>query len=187
VTRAPARRLRGRTLFRYPAERVFSLRDIVWSVLVCVALTGALQLLPAWSAHSQVERDALEGFVQAYAGYRYLSGDVITPRDRGVQVDPLRPPVVRRRLDITAEKINWSGNKVELIAYHMIELADGSPGNADASQEVHVRLERRGSHWVYTLFDVRSGPSLEVLGGGNPWAQALIAAQAQADEQRDDG
>ena len=54
------------------------------------------------------------------------------------------------------------------------------------SVEVHMTLEKQGSRWVYTLFEVRDGQTQTDFDGTNPWISALVAAEAE-NEASDDG
>ena len=116
-----------------------------------------------------VEREAEVGFQEAYAGHRWLrSGDIITPPGGGVHVDPMAAPVTMRRLEITAEAVGWSGNKAEFVARHLLDL-----GGEDATQEVHVKIEKRLGSWSYTSFIVRGRGEIAEPNAGNPWTRAL--------------
>ncbi|MGH8310853.1 MAG: hypothetical protein ACRETX_13795, partial [Steroidobacteraceae bacterium] len=156
---------------RYP-EAVFGVRDVVWSVVICVALTLFVQCRPVWSARRFIERESNAGFVEAYTGRRFANGEVIAGFGKGAHVDHTAPLVVFRRLEITAERSAWTGKKAEFVVRHLIEL-QGLSGDADPSQEIHVQIERQGPRWVYTLFEVRGSGPIEAPNTGNPWARAL--------------
>lgn len=140
-------------------------------MLVCFALTFLVQCKPAWEARRFIQRESQDGFYQAYAGHRFISGEVIAPGSGGVRVDPMASTVSDRRLVIQAERIGWTGNKAEFVVRHRIELADGD--SSAASQDVHVQIKRDGKSWVYTLFEVRGRGPLNEPNTGNPWARAL--------------
>jgi len=144
-------------------------RDLVWSALICAALTLMFQCRPAWNARRALERDARDAFLETYKGHRDLGGEVIAPAGKGVHIQPMASPITHRHFAITAERLSWSGSKAELIAVHEVELA----GEPASTIEAHVKLEKRGSRWVYTLFEVRDGPALGELDIGNPWLRAL--------------
>lgn len=156
---------------------MLGLRDVVWSVVICGALTLMFQCRPAWSARSTVERDAFDGFLAAYKGHRDIDGDVIAPKGQGAYVDPLASEVSRRSFEITAERISWTGGKAELVARHSVELVASPP--ATDTVEVHVTLERRGNRWAYTSFEVRDGPAITDLDSDNPWIRALAKGSAE--------
>ena len=80
-----------------------------------------------------------------------------------------------------------TGRSIEILARHVIKLANGAPGGEDASQEVHAKLERRGKAWAYTLFETRDGQLLDPEADGNPWARALIARQKSTADTRPAG
>jgi hypothetical protein len=149
---------------------MFGARDVVWSVLICAVMTVLFQCRPVWNARRTLERDAREAFLEAYKGRRELDGDVIAPDGhRGVQLDPMAAPVTHRRFEILADRVSWAGTKAELVALHVVEL-----GAEDTEKvEAHVKLEKRGSRWVYTHFDVRDVGPLGDPGSGNPWLRAL--------------
>ena len=152
---------------------MFGVRDAVWSILVCAALTLMLQCRPAWSAQHFIEREAKAGFLEAYAGHRFLNGEVIAPEGQGAQVDPMAAAVVSQRMEITAERMAFSGNKAEFVVRYLIQLDGlGAAGN-EASREIHVQLKKQGGLWVYSLFEIRGRGQLQNPNSGNPWARAL--------------
>ena len=153
------------------------MRDLGWAFGLCAALVVLVQCRAEWSATSAVTRDAEQGFLQAYEGSRFITGDLISPGNGGY-ADPLKPMIDVRRFEILAARQGLTGRSIELVARHVIKLVDGTPGGEDASQEVHAKLERKGSQWIYTLFETRDGQLLEPPGEGNPWARALLARQA---------
>ena len=148
-------------------------RDVVWSIAICAALTLLAQCRPAWSARRFIERESQAGFQEAYAGRRLLSGEVITAEGKGVHLDTTAPMVTFRRLDITAERMSWTGDKAEFVVRHAISVTSADPQGEDASQDIHVQIEKQGSRWVYTLFEVRGRGSIADPNTGNPWARAL--------------
>jgi hypothetical protein len=148
-------------------------RDVVWSLLICAALTLLTQCRPAWSARRFIERESRTGFELAYAGRRFVSGEIISAGGQGTHIDPLAPMVTLRRLEITAERLSWTGDKAEFVVRHAITVQGADPQGDDASQEIHVRIEKQGSGWVYTLFEVRDRGSIADPNTGNPWARAL--------------
>jgi hypothetical protein len=158
---------------------VFGIRDLGWALGLCTALVVLVQCRTEWSAKAAVERDAQQGFLQAYDGSRYITGELITP-GHGGYADPLKPMIDARRFELLAARQGLTGRSIELVARHVIKLVNGTPGGEDASQEVHAKLERKGSQWVYTLFETRDGQLLEPPGEGNPWARALLARQEAA-------
>lgn len=152
---------------------MFSLRDAVWSILICLALFAVFDFRPAWDARRFVERDSQRGFLEAYAGHRYVNGEVITPAEgKGLHVDPLAPVVVSTRLEVTAERVAWNGKRAELVVHHVVELAETGAGS-QAAHDVHLRLEKRDGAWVYTLFELRGRGPLEDPEQSNPWSRAL--------------
>jgi len=153
---------------------VFGLRDIVWACAICGALALFFQLQPQWSARAAIKRDALAGFNEAYAGSRFVSGDLITSNG-AAHIDPMRPLVQTRQLEVQAQRIDLTGNKSEIVARHVIYLLGSTEPDGNASQEVHARLERQDGDWVYTLFETRDGQVLSEPNHGNPWARALVA------------
>ena len=148
---------------------MFGARDVVWSVLICTLLTVFFQCRPVWNARRTLERDAREAFLEAYKGHRELDGDVIAPAGHGVQSDPLASVITHRRFEIIADRVSWAGNKAELVALHVVELA----GDPTETVEAHVKLEKRGSRWTYTHFEVRDVGLIPEPGIGNPWLRAL--------------
>jgi hypothetical protein len=152
---------------------MFGTRDVVWSLAICAALTLLMQCRPAWSARRFIERESKAGFEQAYAGQRFASGEIISAAGKGVHIDPLAPMVTLRRLEITAERLSWTGDKAEFVVRHAIAVEGADPQGDDASQEIHVRIEKQGSGWTYTLFEVRGRGSIADPNTGNPWARAL--------------
>lgn len=154
---------------------MFGVRDLVWSALVCGVLTYFVQCRPVLSAQRFVERECDAGFEQAFAGYRYANGEVITANG-GAQVDPMAPPVVLRRLEVEARESSWNGDRAEFVLRHQLQLGAVGGGGTDASQEIHLRVERRAARWVYTLFEVRGQPPLADPAQGNPFARALAGA-----------
>jgi hypothetical protein len=153
---------------------MLGMRDIVWSLLICGALSFFFELRPAWDARRFVERESRAGFLEAYAGHRFLNGELILPAGvSSARVDPMAVEVLARRLEINAERTAWNGKKAELVVRHLIQLVDGSPGGRDASQDVHVQIEKQDGHWIYTLFEVRGRGAIEEPNTSNPWAQVL--------------
>ena len=148
---------------------------MVWSALICAALTLLFQCRPQWNARRTLERDARDAFLETYKGHRDLAGEVVAPAGKGVHVDAMASPVTHRRFEIIADRLSWAGNKAELVALHVVELA----GEPEARVEAHVKLEKRGGRWVYTLFEVRGGPSITELDIGNPWLRVLGPAERQ--------
>lgn len=155
---------------------MFGARDVGWALGLWLALVVLVQCRAGRSAESAVERDAEQGFLQAYEGSRFITGELVTPGNGGY-ADPLKPMIDTRRFEILAERQSLTGRSIELVARHVIKLANGTPAGEDASQEVHAKLERQGSKWVYTLFETRDGQLLQPPGEGNPWARALLARQ----------
>lgn len=152
-----------------------SARDVAWSLLICFGLTFMLQWRPSLQARSFIERDSRDGFYEAYAGHRFVSGELISVGG-AARVDPMASAVSDRRLQIQAERISWNGSRVEFVVRHRIELAAASAAGDDVSQDVHLKLQRDGTHWAYTLFEVRGHPPLNEPNTGNPWARALREA-----------
>ena len=149
---------------------MFGVRDLVWSVLICVVMTAFFQCRPVWSARRTLERDAREAFLQAYKGRRELDGTVIAPDGQpGVPLDALAAAVTHRRFEILADRVSWAGNKAELVALHVVELA----AEKTSTVEAYVKLEKRAGRWVYTHFEVRDLGPLAQPGFGNPWLHAL--------------
>ncbi len=167
---------------------MLGVRDIGWALFLCLVLTLLLQCRPTWEARRFLERESRAGFLEAYAGHRYLSGEAIGPDSSfGLRVDPMATAVMTRRFEITAEKISLTGNGAEFVARQLIQLADGSPGGADASQEVHVRIAKQDGHFVYTRFEVRGQGEIDEPNAANPWARAIRngrAEQEHASERR---
>jgi hypothetical protein len=160
---------------------MISMRDAVWSLLICGALTLFFECRPAWDAQRFVERESQAGFLEAYAGHRFMNGEIIQPASGGgMQVDPLASTVMSRHFEITAMRMSWNGKKVELLARHLIQLAEGDRGGTDASQDVRVQLEKQGGHWIYTLFEVRERGPIEDPNGANPWSRAIRDATAKS-------
>jgi hypothetical protein len=155
---------------------MFGARDVVWSLAICAALTLLVQCRPVWSARRFIERESTNGFREAYAGRRYLSGEVIVPQSGGAHLDPMAPMVLLRRLEISAERTSWTGDKAEFVVRHLIQLQGVDPAGDDASQEIHVQIEKRGGSWFYTLFEVRGRGTVADPNERNPWAVALEAA-----------
>jgi len=152
---------------------VFGVRDAVWSIAICAVLTLLLQCKPAWSARRFIEREAKAGFLEAYAGHRYLNGEVIAPEGQGVQMDPMAATVISQRFEIAAERTAFSGNKAEFVVRHLIQLDGLGHTGSDASREVHVQIKKQGAIWVYTRFAIRGRGELHNPNAGNPWARAL--------------
>jgi hypothetical protein len=152
---------------------MFGARDAVWSLAICAALTLLVQCRPAWSARRFIERESKAGFRQAYAGHRFVDGEVITGASGGAHLDPTAPMVMLRRLEITAERASWTGKRAEFVVRHMIQLQGLDPAGDDASQEIHVQIEKRGARWTYTLFQVRGRGAVPDPNARNPWALAL--------------
>jgi hypothetical protein len=152
---------------------VFGARDVVWSLAICAALTLLVQCRPAWSARRFIERESKAGFLEAYAGHRYLNGEVIMPKNGGAHLDPMAPMVLTRRLEITAERTNWSGAKAEFVVRHLVQVQDLAPGGTDATREVHVQIEKQAGSWTYTLFEVRDVGAVANPNARNPWAIAF--------------
>jgi hypothetical protein len=152
---------------------MFDARDVIWSSAICAALTLLLQCRPAWSARRFIERESKAGFAEAYQGHRVLGGEVIVQNGSGTRFDPLAPMVTARRLEITAERTSWTGDKAEFVVRHVIELQGFTSAGSDASQEIHVRIEKRGARWQYTLFQVRDRGPLPDPNARNPWAVTL--------------
>lgn len=159
---------------------MFGARDIGWAFGLCAVLVLFVQCRSEWSAKAAVEHDAEQGFLQAYEGSRFITGELVSP-GHGGYADPLKPMIDTRRFEILAERQGLTGRSIELVARHVIKLVNGTPGGEDASQEVHAKLERKGSQWVYTLFETRDGQLVEPPGDGNPWARALLARQQTAE------
>jgi hypothetical protein len=148
---------------------MFGVRDAVWSIVICALVTVFVQCRPAWSARRFLTREADAGFDEAFAGYRFVNGHVITPAGRGVHSDALTPRVTFRRLEIKAERVAWNGSNAEFVVRYMIEV----DGDSSPTREVHVQVERRGPRWVYTRFDVRGMGDLVDPNGSSPWKRAL--------------
>jgi hypothetical protein len=148
-------------------------RDVIWSLVICAALTLLMQCRPSWSARRFIERESKAGFEQAYSGRRFLGGEIITADGKGTHIDPMAPMVTLRRLEITAERMSWMGDKAEFVVRHAIAVTGDDPQGEDASQEIHVQIEKQGSGWTYTLFEVRGRGSIADPNAGNPWARAL--------------
>lgn len=147
-------------------------RDVVYAVLIAVAMSVFFHYRPLYSARSFIKDDAKEGFEVAYHGFRWMSGEVIGPEGSGAEVDPMRPPVQKQRLMIDAEYLKWSGREAEFYVRHVIRVNDGSLEGEERGREAHIKIRRRGSDWVYTLFKVRDGPSI-VPGERSPWVDVL--------------
>jgi hypothetical protein len=160
-------------------------KDLLWAIGVCAVLTGFFQWMPAYNARELIERDAKDAFLEAYKGRREVDGDVITPHGKGAHIDASKSMVLRRTMQILADKISWTGNRAEIVARHSVELVAQPP--EEDTVEVHVTLEKRGSRWVYTLFEVRDGTIQTEFDGTNPWVAALVAAEAEQQEAAEDG
>jgi hypothetical protein len=143
-------------------------RDVVWSIAICAALLVYTQWRPSFSARTFLEHESQEAFERVYAGYRKVDGNIIGDGKGGAHVDPMAPAVLSRRLEIQASQLNWTGSSGEFVVHHAIHLANG-----DASQDIHVRLEKRGSRWVYTHFQVRGRDALAEPDRENPFVRAL--------------
>lgn len=152
---------------------MFGARDVVWSLLICAALTLLVQCRPAWSARRFIERESSAGFQEAYAGRRFVHGEVISAPGKGAHLDPMAPLVTTRQLHIEAERMSWKGDRAEFVVRHAIALQGLTSAGDDVSQDIHVQIERQGPRWVYTLFEVRGRGPLDAPNDGNPWARAL--------------
>jgi hypothetical protein len=146
---------------------MFGARDVVWSILICAALTLVTQCRPEFSARTFLERESQAAFDQAYAGRRFIDGEIIAGGG-GAHVDPMAPAVLSRRFEIKAAQLNWTGDRAEFVVRHSIQLV-----GSDASQDIHLRLEKHGARWVYTLFEVRGRSPLADPDRENPFARAL--------------
>jgi hypothetical protein len=146
---------------------VLGVRDLVWAVGICMALTWVVQWRPSWSARRFIERESRAGFETAFAGHRFANGEIVTSNG-SAQTDPTVPAITFYRLEVDAEELNWNGSRAEFVVRHRIELE-----GRDASQDVHLRLEKRGSQWNYTHFEVRGHPPLEDPSADNPWSRTL--------------
>lgn len=160
------------------------MKDLLWALGICAVLTGYFQWLPAHNAREVVERDARDAFLEAYKGRREIDGDIVAPAGKGTHIDPTKEPIKRRTLQILADKISWTGMRAEIVARHSVEMLASPP--IEDSVDVHMTLEKRGSRWVYTLFEVRDGQTQTDFDGTNPWISALVAAEAE-NEASDDG
>lgn len=156
---------------------MFGVRDLVWSAIICGVLSYFVQCRPAMSARRFVERECDAAFEQAYAGHRYLNGEIVG--SGGGYVDPMAPAVVLRRLEIEAQEGSWNGKRAEFVVRHLVQLGGTGADGTDASHDIHLRLERRDARWVYTLFQVRGQPPLDDPGEGNPFARAFSSTSAQ--------
>ena len=154
-------------------------RDVGWAVAVGALLMALVQYRAEQSAKGAVERDAEQGFLQVYEGSRFVTGELVSP-GRAASADPHEPAIETRRFELVGTRPSLSGRSIEILARHVIKLANGAPGGEDASQEVHAKLERRGKVWAYTLFETRDGQLLDPAAEGNPWARALIARRGNA-------
>ena len=143
-------------------------RDVVWSIGICAALLVYTQWRPNFSARTFLERESQTAFERVYAGHRTLDGNVIGDASGGTHVDPMAPAVLSRRLEIKASQLNWTGDRGEFVLHHATHLVGG-----DASQDIHLRLEKRGSRWVYTLFQVRGRDPMTEPDRENPFIRAL--------------
>lgn len=150
-------------------------RDVVWSIGICAALLVLTQWRPSFSARTFLERESQEAFERVYAGHRTLDGNIIGDGKGGTHVDPMAPAVLSRSLEIQASQMNWTGSSGEFVVRHAIHLAGG-----DASQDIHVRLEKRRSRWVYTHFQVRGRDALTELDRENPFIRALRPERERA-------
>jgi hypothetical protein len=160
-------------------------KDLLWALGICVVLTGFFQWRPAYNARELIERDARDAFLEAYKGRREVDGDVITPPGKGAHIDASKSMVLRRTMQILADKISWTGNRAEIVARHSVELVAQPP--EEDTVDVHITLEKRGNRWVYTLFEVRDGTIQTEFDGSNPWVAALVAAEAEQQETAEDG
>lgn len=144
-------------------------RDWLWAVGICGLLLLAFHYRPLWNARRFVQHESEAGFFEAYAGHRWVNGAVIS-NGGGAVTDVMATPILSRRLQIEAENVSLNGRRAEFVVRHIVKLAGPSPGGEDRSQEVHVKLRRRGSGWDYTHFQVRGRPALTLPVEGNPWA-----------------
>jgi hypothetical protein len=153
---------------------VLGVRDFGWAVMICFGLTFAWDCRPARDARRFVERESREGFLDAYTGHRFVTGELIMPESSGgAHADPTAIEVMARRFEIIAQRTAFSGGNAELVAKHVIKLMDGTAEGHDVSQEVHVRIARESGRWVYVLFEVRGHGVVDDPNSGNPWARAI--------------
>ncbi len=143
-------------------------RDVVWSIGICATLLVYTQWRPNVSARSFLERESQAAFERAYAGHRYIDGDIVGAGEGGMQVDPMAPAVLSRRFEITASQLDWTGDRAEFVVRHAVHLA-----GSDATQDIHLRLEKRGARWIYTRFQVRGHTALADPDRENPFLRAL--------------
>jgi hypothetical protein len=145
---------------------MLGVRGLIWSAAICAVITLFAQCRPTWSARRFIERQAAAGFEQAFTGHRFSGGDSVVG---GTSVDPMLPTITTHAVEITAERIAWNGNRAEFVVRHRVEL-DGAP---NATQDVHVQIEKRNGQWVYERFEVRGSGEMSEPNRDNPWARAL--------------
>lgn len=151
-------------------------RDWLWALGICAALTLVFYYRPLWSARRFVQQESEQGFLEAYAGHRWMSGAIIEASgSSGAVTDPMATPVLTRRLNIEAEDISFNGRRAEFVVRHVIRVADHTPGGEDRSEQIHVKLHRRGSRWEYEHFQALGRPALELPADENPWALTALA------------
>lgn len=157
---------------------MINVRDIIWAAVICLFLTLGIYYRPAWDARSFVREQAEDGFRIAYDGHRFISGEpIVSPQKSGTHHDPLKIGVLRRRFYIEAERVAWNGASAEFVVRHLIRLEGNTIEGEDASQDIHVRLERTNRGWAYTHFRVRGQGAVEDLDAGNPFATAASRAK----------
>lgn len=150
-------------------------RDFLWAIALCASLTLAFHYRPLWSARRFVQRESEIGFLQAYEGHRWISGQLIGGGGGSTSAkwDPTAQAVMGRGLVIEAENVSWKGDRAAFVVRHVVKLQDGSPGGEDASTEIHVELRKQGGDWQYIRFQARGTPAMQLPVEGNPWARAF--------------
>ena len=152
---------------------MFKGRDFAWALAICLGLTLFFHYRPLWSARRFVQEQSLTGFQSAYAGSRWVSGQLITSeRAAGAEQNVFAPIVMARRLNIQGETVSFDGKRAEFVVKHVVKLAGGVPGQDEDVTDVHVKLHRRGSRWTYEHFQVRGRDPVEAV-SGNPWTEAV--------------
>lgn len=148
-------------------------RDVVWGVLFGIVLVLALQTYPLTQAENFVERDAKLAFLEAFQGRRMRDGTIIKlPTVSSVPVDSMAGTIDFRSLRFLAERVTWNGKHIELVARHVVGF-DRMREDTNIVHEVHVKLSRDGSRFVYEHFEVRGKPPLPTPVVGNPWLPLL--------------
>lgn len=151
-------------------------RDLIWAALICLGLNYYLHTRPLGEARKFVEKESLEGFRRAFMGHKFVTGELVTPQS-GARVldDKTRAMVQVRRLNVKAEQLAWDGKHAEFVVHHLIKIEDGTTEGRDVGQQVHVALEKDGSDWQYSTFQVL-GQAAPGDTTGNPWETALATA-----------